>query len=476
MLKCPHPTCPYVFDPSQVPAGVVLSCPRCGMQFTLGPPVPPPGHPQAPRPPAPPAPERIDPEFEEVGRAAVEERDPYAPRPGRRTHKLQPFILAGVAAVLMAGTALAIFFALKRREKPAPTDSATVLNDRNISIDAPPPGWTTDDRMKVDLGSPYLLCFKRESPEAHVAFGANEPKIKGRAPNPNDMRDDLRLPLRKLFDSLDDRIEPVETKWLGEPIAPKHGFTFRAQSTDGLTWRGEAFTVAHKGIAYYWLSWCGDTEYDAVKSEFAAFRGKFKLLDTRKDWAPTASSGMDYKGDKVPYIITDAEELWKEVPADDYRGLKAAEPDLDRRLYMSRTPKGKPRDQPATATLSVYILEGDGDPLQVARKYAEDKETKRIAQASAGLDAPYTPPTFKERTAPPEGDPAPGSAPATTPYVRLGSQVPEAADAARLIVVSGLRVRSETAGDKIVVVHCWCEYTKRDLFETKFVQIAASLR
>jgi len=443
------------------------------MQFTLGPPVPPPGHAPVPRLPVAPASERIDPEFEEVGLAAVEERDPYAPRPGRRPSKFQPFILAGVAAVLMAGTALAIIFAVLRREKPAPTDSATVLNDRNVSVEAPPTGWTPDDRMKVDLGSPYILCFKRENPEAHVAFGANEPKIKGRNPNPNDMLEDLRVGSRKLFDTDSwDTSEPVETKWLGETIAPKHGFTFRAQSTDGLSWKGEAFTVAHKGIAYYWLSWCGESDYDSVKGEFAAFRGKFKLLQMRKDWTPTASNSTDYKGDKVPYTITDAEQLWKEVSADDYPPLKTAEPDLDRRLVMSRTPKGRPRDLPATATLSVYILDGDGDPLQVARKYAEDKETTRIAQAGAGLDTPLAPPTFKELTDQPEGDPAP----ATAPYVRLLSDVKESKDAARLIVVSGVKIHTPTLGDKIVVVHCWCESKKRDLFETKFIQIASSLR
>ena len=35
-LKCPNPSCPYLFDPTGVPAGVVLTCPRCGMRFTLG--------------------------------------------------------------------------------------------------------------------------------------------------------------------------------------------------------------------------------------------------------------------------------------------------------------------------------------------------------------------------------------------------------------------------------------------------------
>src|SRR5205823_3358296 len=52
-LKCPNPSCPYVFDPAHVPAGVVLSCPRCAMRFTLGsptPPAPPASHPTLPFP------------------------------------------------------------------------------------------------------------------------------------------------------------------------------------------------------------------------------------------------------------------------------------------------------------------------------------------------------------------------------------------------------------------------------------------
>src|SRR5205809_249367 len=35
-LKCPNPSCPFLFDPSQVPPGAVLTCPRCTMRFTLG--------------------------------------------------------------------------------------------------------------------------------------------------------------------------------------------------------------------------------------------------------------------------------------------------------------------------------------------------------------------------------------------------------------------------------------------------------
>src|SRR6476619_1618125 len=35
-LKCPNPSCRFLFDPSLVPPGAVLTCPRCGLRFTLG--------------------------------------------------------------------------------------------------------------------------------------------------------------------------------------------------------------------------------------------------------------------------------------------------------------------------------------------------------------------------------------------------------------------------------------------------------
>jgi hypothetical protein len=168
MLKCPNPGCPYIFDPSQVPVGVVLSCPRCAMQFTLGPPQPPTG------PAVPPA-EPVNPEFEAVGRTAIEERDPYAPLPGRGRSTLQVFVLAGVAAVLLAGSALALVFALFfRRAEPVPADTVTRLRDLNVAVESPPAGWSRYDELRNKLGSPYQFAYKRERPEAYMAFGARD--------------------------------------------------------------------------------------------------------------------------------------------------------------------------------------------------------------------------------------------------------------------------------------------------------------
>ena len=473
MLKCPNPSCPYVFDPSQVPVGVVLSCPRCAMQFTLGAPATaaPPSTTAALPPSAPPVPGvPAQPDFTSAGGTATQQR-PEPPRerfsegpPGRRTNKTQVFILATIAAVLMAGTALAIIFKLMRRGESVSSDTVSRLKDLNIGVDTPPPGWTRHDDTRVRVGSPYVLAYKREGPEAYMAFGASEPG-KGRAPRPSEMKADLMRAFSAGLQFSKLSIETSgETKWLGEDIAPELGFQFRAESSDGLRWAGEAFAVSHKGFAYYWLSWCQESDFDGLKSEFAAFRGKFKVLDLRKDWKETQSNVIDYKGDKVPYTISDAEEIWREFGIAEE---KATDPDLDRLLRARLTPKRDRHALPDEAELRVYVLDGAGDPLEVARKFAEDKEKERVRE----LNPEFTPPTFEALTDAEQGDPILASVPKSAPVVRLKSKVNESSNAARLIVASGLKV-----GDKIVVVRCWCEYSKRGVFETKFVQIASSLR
>src|SRR5262245_45330309 len=174
MLKCPNPTCPYVFDPSQVPVGVVLSCPRCGMQFTLGPPAPaaktatqsptagaPSSPPSATVPTQPTAPS--SPQSESTSRTATAERkrergpdDPQ--RPGPRSNKVQVFILAGIAAVLMAGTILVIIFKIIYRDSSS-SDTVSKLKELNIGVENPPSGWTQDNDKQVKIGSPFRTCL-----------------------------------------------------------------------------------------------------------------------------------------------------------------------------------------------------------------------------------------------------------------------------------------------------------------------------
>jgi hypothetical protein len=381
-------------------------------------------------------------------------------------------ILAGVTAVLMLGTLAVGLFLIFGRGGGSSSANATRLEDLNVAIEGFPTTWTRDDNMRVKVGSPYAMVYRRESPEAYIAFGANEPE-KGRMPRPSEMRRAMMAPFPKMFDISTLRQEPpTASEWLGESITPAEpfpaGFTFRAQSTDGLTWKGETYTVANKGLAYHWLSWCGENDFESLKGEFADMRAKFKLLDLRKNWKETHSNVNDFKGDTVPYTISDAEGLWKEVPVAELEELKKVEPDLDKRLRIRLTPRRDRKARPEEAELSVYLLTGAaGDPTETARRYAKDLETNRIKQANSD----FAPPTFTELTDAPQGDPTPNGVPATAPVARMLSNVKESKSANRLIVASGIK-----SGDKTVVVICWCEANKREIFETKFVQIASSLR
>lgn len=453
MLKCPNPSCPYTFDPARVPAAAVLRCPTCGTQFTLGP--------RPPAPAAPPPPPPAD-DFE----PAIRRRTVHPA--ARRSSRYQAVILAGVAAVLMAGTALAIIFKVTTRDRSGSAGGSGAIKDPdgNVSIEGLPKGWAPDDATRLKVSAPFAYGFKRENPEGYAVFGRRE-YAKSRAPRPTEMRRDLEGPFRKLFTKFEEE-PPPETAWLGQQVADRLGFKFRAPSSDGLIWQGEAYAVANQGVAYFWLGWCGETDYDGLKGEFAAFRARFKLLGLRDRWRETAPREAAYKGATVAYTFTDAEDIWKEEAV---APLKKETPEADRWLRINHTPREDRTAPPDDADLHVYLLDGDGEPLVKAREFVQAYWTNHVKTANDELPAP----TFTERAGAPEGDPLPTG---PTPVVRLDARVldPEtkkvaASTESRLVVVSAVR-----SGDKIVVLHCWCEDAKRAVFESRFVQIASSLR
>src|SRR5581483_6295373 len=153
-LKCPNPSCPYLFDPTSVPPGVVLACPRCGMRFTLGPPAPaapppasvPPGAAptatfpgavlagkpprQAPAPAANPAFAglEVEPGEETVAR-------PTRPRLPVRSSRRQTFLLVLVGVVALAGAGVAIWYKVTQKPEPERADRTKQIKDLNISFE-----------------------------------------------------------------------------------------------------------------------------------------------------------------------------------------------------------------------------------------------------------------------------------------------------------------------------------------------------
>ena len=434
-LKCLNPSCPYLFDPSQVPLGVVLTCPRCGMRFTLG---------------VPTANEKAS---AHAGPVTPPTTEPEGPpdRSGRR----QTFVLTGIVAVLLAGAALAIYFKVTSDPRSGGGRGGVELRDLNLAFDPPGAPWSLDDEMRVKLGSHVRMVYKRLDPDAYMAFGARD--YETHDPPARELHDGLMGPLSRVCENLRVESELTGAKWLGEPA---RAFRFRAQSRDGNV-GGVCHAVSHKGIAYWAICWCGENDVDALLPEFEAARDRFRLLSLRENWQAKKGSTTDFRGEKADYRLTDTEGLWK--PAE----TKPEEEDPQADLYLKARIKRRGLDFPHEAELLVYVVDGGGgDPLQDARKYVEEKRTAEIRRANESFS-----PTFKELTGDPDGELSPGAGEPSSPVVRLQSNVPGASGQSRLIVVSGIRVN-----DKLVVVHAWCEWSQRPAFETVFMQIAGSLR
>ena len=458
-LKCPNPTCPYLFDPTRVPTGVVLTCPRCGMRFTLGPPLPAPGI-------------AAGTAYSLPGRYAVQAGTdlatvaaPAQERPQRRSFSaagnsgpFQTAVLVFVSLVLMGGVAAMVYLRLASKPR-ARLDAAARLREHNLSFEPPENPWAQDDDLRARLGSPMILAYKRTDPEAYMAFGARD--YDTREPRLSELRDGLNRPLNNLFED----IRPTEianATWLGLPVAS--AFTFRAQTKDGSTVRGLCFAVNYKGIGYWSIAWSAENEAGKQEAAFESTRGKMKLLDLRENWVAKELPVRPIGGHALRYRVLDSEDIWKEP---DSKERTATDVDPKGDLLLTARVKQKGRDFHEEATLVVLILEdGGGDPLAQGRKYVEDQWTADVKEGSANVT-----PKFIDRSGPPEGDPAPNTVDVTAPVVRLQMSVPGASSSSKLLVVSAIRLES-----KVVVVQAWCAWGDRAAFESRLVQIAGSLR
>lgn len=379
------------------------------------------------------------------------------PRLPVKQSRFQMFLLAGVSATALAAAAIVVWFKLTHKPEPVSQDVVARFKEVNFSFEPPPSPWSRDEDTRAVLGSPYILVYKRDNPEAFMAFGARD--YDPRSPRESELKNGLMQGLAKIIDmaTLTMLTDPIERTWMGQEVK---GFRFRAQLKSGPSVEGEAYRFEYKGIGYWFLSWTGDNNiFEEMQPSFAEARRHCKLLDLRKNWKAKQSAIIPFKGDKVPYTLLDAEGVWEEER--DEANLKYEGEEADKLLKIK---PGKSKDELRDATLIVYLLPGEGDPLTVAREFITEKRTKEI---KAGGD--YTI-EFVEITGPPEGDPVTNPVDNPLPVLRLQSKVKDAGNQNRFHVISAAKI-----GDKIVAVHAYCTPPKREALESLFIQIASSL-
>ncbi len=478
-LKCPNPSCPYLFDPSTVPPGVVLACPRCGMRFTLGPPtattppspadaaqtatfssgVPgvPPGYPSAPTgAPAAPSANPTEAAFGGMTPDTARADGAQGPRLPVRESPLQTYLLFGVGVVALMAAGIAIWFKLSPN-KPEPDSTGgpkMIFKEVNMGFESLPSPWAQDSEMRRLLDAPFLLVYKRENPEAYMAFGARD--YKTREPRASELRDELSKALNKIVEpeSRKEFAEEIDKFWMGQPT---RGYKFSGVQRSGGSVEGEAMAVSHNGVAYWFISMTGANDiYEEQKSAFFDGRSRSQLLDLRKDWKAKEGATVDYKNTEIGYTLRDPDGLWKEV--DD----KDREKDADKMLTVAL---GKKINLQKHGTLLVHVLPGSDDPIAEARRFVTERRAAEIKTANPNLSA-----EFADRTDPPTDQPA-NTVEQSSKVIRLRSTVKNASTQNRLYVVSGAKV-----GEHTVVVQAWCDWGEHDDFEGMFMQIAGSLR
>jgi hypothetical protein len=417
-----------------------------------------PGHPPAGYPPAP-APNPAEAAFGEMTPDTARADGEEGPRLPVRESKLQTILLGAVGAIALTAAGIAVWYKLthKDAEPPPAGGDALLYKSVNLSLEPPARPWVSDSDTKSKLDAPFLQVYKRENPEAFMAFAARE--FKGE-PRPGELRAVLDQALAKIISGRPKEYDDIEKTWMGRDVT---GFKFTGllKGEEGGSVEGEAMAVSYKGVGYWFLAWTGPNEiYAEQKQAFAVGRAGCKLLDLREKWKPSAAAAVAYSNPTVGYTILDSEDVWD--PIYDEADVKGQDPKADKYLaiYANRTKRNKEFH----AQLVVAILEGGGDnPLNDARAQAEAH-----ANALAELQGKYT---FQVVTDPTGGEPTNPAEKHTTALRLKATNTKNPVENVKLYVVSGVRV-----GDKTVALYAWCEWRDRERLDTKLLQIAESLK
>ena len=452
-LKCPNPSCPYLFDPTTVPAGVVLVCPRCTMQFTLGTPAVPA---TAPGPFAP-AHHAAGSVFAEMTPETAKPDGETRPRLPVRRSRFQTAVLVGVAAVALAGAAIATWYRLTHKPGGTHSDRALTIPERNLALEDPPSPWVLDGGMQSTFGAPYIRVYKRDNPDAIMAIGARD--YETRNPRPSELTRALKQPLLRFLVAGTLREEetiPEGTTWLGVPV---RGFNFRGQLKTGAVVNGEAYAVTHQGFGYWFLAWTGENQiYEEQRSVFAKFRKGCRLLHERDNWAPRQANVVEFKNNVLGYTIVDGEGIWKEET--DEKMVKAEDPKADK--FLTAKIKQPGSDFASEAELTIFVLDSQGDPLEQGRAYVEARENRDVENRGKTIFQPLTEDTSFDPPNPVEGN---------APFVLLKSKN-ERSDQTRLWAISAISVKKQTV---VACARCLFTHDDRELFERKFGVLVRSL-
>jgi len=182
-------------------------------------------------------------------------------------------------------------------------------------------------------------------------------------------------------------VELADSKWLGQPA---QGYQFQGDFNE-VAILGEAVAVSYKGIGYIFFAWATDKDWEAVKGELVALRGKVRLASYREKWVELKTNTKIYTHPKPAYSIEDRDAAWQQaVVADEDTPAKKSDYNLDPkdidpaasfafRAKFQIKAGGDTRQLAAEAKALVVELPQGGDPIETAKKHLIERIKKDYA-------------------------------------------------------------------------------------------------
>lgn len=431
-LKCPNPTCSFLFDPTKVPPGALLSCPQCAMRFKLATSPTTNSNTQGSA-------------FADVSRDG---QLTYS-QPSWKSH------LPIIGMVLLVATGLFVFLvALMRMNRTDPsTNDEQFFADHSVAIRTPAEPWTRDRDGETELNL-NLGVYRRLSPDARIGYAGQ--KQDGRNARKSELTLFMNDRLKRLCENLNLEERPGEN-WLGQPAVK---YEFRGTTKSQAVIVGECLGVSIKGIAYYFFAWAPEREIAQAVAEFDLAKTRIRLVNPQRAWTEKKPELALFPGKSADYTVTDGERIWN-VPKNSQPTDE--DPLADLLLRAEIKPKGSREDLVFKADLYSYVLPSSPDPMKAASEFVLTRKSR-----NPELFAEFQ---FEELKELPVGDEPQGDQPTDpVPTRRWKMTHPKSPESARLIVVSAI-----DANSKIVAVEATCLWRQREVWERRLVAIAGSL-
>jgi hypothetical protein len=310
--------------------------------------------------------------------------------------------VAGFSAVLAAVVIMLTMHGRPQGGPPAEANDAKF----NISVEPFPTDWDSNSDAQKPVNA-NILGRKRTNPDAWIAVVAQI--WEDREPRTGEVDELMRTHIKgreSSFSNVD--LEPIE----GETWANQPAIALRFSGTlDDAQIRGEAYAISFKGIAYVFIAWAPEANWQGVRSEAVGLRVKVRPSNYRDKWVEKRANTVTHDGGS--YQVEDTDGAWvRAKPADEWSpkdklkypidDVKEIDPAATMAFLAQYRIKegGDSKRHGAEAKALVVELPGGGDPLEAAKSHviqfikkdyagtAPDIKLESMTKSPAGIHLP----------------------------------------------------------------------------------------